>query len=108
MPYKNRKEQLKAQKEHYKKNKSKYTAQQRERRRKKREWLVEYKSTLSCECGENHPAVLDFHHDDDNKEIGVADAIHYCSIERVMKEIEKCIVVCSNCHRKLHWKDKQP
>lgn len=26
-------------------------------------------------------------------------------IERIEKEIKKCIVVCSNCHRKIHYKN---
>jgi hypothetical protein len=37
----------------------------RQRRKKIRSWFRELKATLKCaKCGENHPATLDFHHDD--------------------------------------------
>lgn len=29
------------------------------------------------------------------------------SKERILREIEKCVVICSNCHRKLHWKQRK-
>ena len=28
------------------------------------------------------------------------------SADRILKEIEKCVVVCSNCHKKIHWNQK--
>jgi hypothetical protein len=28
------------------------------------------------------------------------------SISKIKKEIKKCSVICSNCHRKLHWEEK--
>jgi hypothetical protein len=79
------------------------------RRKRLKKWLKELKSTLKCEkCGENHPGCLDFHHDDPNeKEISLSQAVAkkgWCE-ERMLEEIAKCTVLCSNCHRKLHWKD---
>lgn len=73
------------------------------RRAKIRAAIEQYKIGQSCSCGESHPACLDFHHNAGDKEINVADAIQ-CGwgIERLMREIKKCIVVCANCHRKLH------
>lgn len=90
---------------HYLANKDKYIQRQRDSRHLKRQWLEEYKKSLACEtCGENHPAVLDFHHNDNTaKDRGVADAIRFWSLKHVMEEIQKCQVLCSNCHRKLHW-----
>jgi len=78
----------------------------RAKRNKLREWIEEYKATLSCEhCGENHPATLDFHHRDPSiKEFGIQEAVSMrYSIERVQKEIEKCAVLCACCHRILHY-----
>lgn len=71
-------------------------------------WLREYKATLKCErCGENHPAALQFHHPDPSaKEGNIANRNSRWSIERVMKEIAKCIVLCANCHAKEHWNDR--
>ena len=70
-----------------------------------REWFVEYKSHLKCErCPESHHSCLDFHHEDPNeKEITISRAIaSRWSKDRIIKEIEKCSVLCANCHRKLH------
>lgn len=71
-----------------------------------RNWYKEYKSLLFCElCGENHPACLDFHHRSDEEKIkDISLMVTHCySIENILKEINKCTVLCSNCHRKLHW-----
>ena len=53
-----------------------------------------------CICGESEPCCLDFHHLHDKKfEIGYSMDV---TVENLMEEIEKCIVLCANCHRKLH------
>lgn len=68
-------------------------------------WLKEYKSRLSCViCGENTPICLDFHHKDkDTKEFTLGGIRrHGWGLEKMKKEIEKCIVLCSNCHKKIH------
>ena len=73
---------------------------------KKLQWFKEYKSNLACvSCGENHPATLDFHHrDPETKERGVSAMVYSgCSIENILEEAAKCDVLCSNCHRKLHY-----
>jgi hypothetical protein len=64
-----------------------------------------YKSTLSCKiCNESATCCLDFHHrDPSQKEFVLSDmANRGQSIKVIEKEIAKCIVLCSNCHRKLH------
>ena len=83
---------------------------ERVQRRKKqlRVWLSSYKATLSCQqCGEDHPATLDFHHRDPaTKDASIYEAIERrgWGKERILREIDKCDVLCSNCHRKTHWK----
>ena len=76
-------------------------------RQKKRDWLIEYKSTLLCEnCSyDKNPRVLHFHHKDkNNKRCNVGDMVGSgYSIESIKKEINKCIVLCSNCHQENHW-----
>lgn len=60
-----------------------------------------------CACGEKHIACLEFHHKDrTQKEGNLAYAFRSWSDERLAKEIEKCVVICSNCHRKLHWRER--
>lgn len=52
-------------------------------------------------CGTNDPDVLVFHHrNPEEKEMQVSD--YSRSKKRLMLEIEKCDVMCANCHIKLH------
>ena len=71
---------------------------------KAKQWLRDYKTTLKCSrCEENHPSCLDFHHVDGYKEVNVSSAPgRGWSVRRIKKEIEKCVVLCANCHRKEH------
>jgi len=71
-----------------------------------REYVLQYLSDKSCsQCPENHIAALDFHHRDPNqKEQSIARlSRNGISLDRIKKEIEKCDILCSNCHRKLHY-----
>ncbi len=52
-------------------------------------------------CGERDECCLDYHHiDPRTKKFNMSKPNH--GREAVWKEIEKCEIVCSNCHRKLH------
>ena len=50
------------------------------------------------------PAVFDFHHIQcHNKEFKIANELCKKTLsKKVVKEIQGCILICSNCHRKLH------
>jgi len=90
-------------KEYYKKRMRLYKRQQNK-------WYRDLKESLSCiKCGFSHPAVIDFHHrDPKDKEFTISVEIYNgFSIERIMKEIEKCDVLCSNCHRIEHWENEE-
>ena len=65
----------------------------------------EIKKKYGCSfCDEREPCVLDFHHVDPNtKEMSVSALASNKSKERLVNEINRCAVVCSNCHRKLHF-----
>ena len=94
------------QKNHYTNNKSTYKSKAKERKQSIKDWIKEYRSQLKCvKCGEDHPATLDFHHtDSDQKEKNVSMMVQESySKERILEEISKCIVLCSNCHRIHHW-----
>lgn len=80
----------------------------RERDKKQREeikrWLLEFKKTSKCiDCNETHIACLDFDHLE-NKTMDISDMKSY-SLQAVKNEIKKCVVRCSNCHRKRHWQE---
>lgn len=69
----------------------------------KRKILDTIKSERGCYfCFEATPICLDFHHRDmSEKEFTVSKHFHR-PISVLLAEIEKCEVICSNCHRKLH------
>ena len=91
--------------EHYLKNTKYYKEKAVRRKKELTAWLQQYKSSLKCsQCPESCWVCLDFHHKDPNeKECSLANALNRCwSPQRMMAEIAKCEVLCSNCHRKLH------
>ena len=76
----------------------------------KRQVVVNLKSGKCCEkCGDKRDYVLDFHHKDPSiKEDTIARMIsNNYRLEHTLKEIEKCIILCSNCHREFHYLEKE-
>lgn len=59
------------------------------------------------DCGVKYPFyVMDFdHRDPAEKEFTIAKMLSMGNVDKVEKEISKCDVVCSNCHRIRTWKD---
>lgn len=75
------------------------------RKKEYREWFDAFKKTLQCNrCPESDFRCLDFHHSDPSKkDITVSAAVSRgWSKDRILEEISKCEVICSNCHRKHH------
>ncbi|QGA80951.1 homing endonuclease associated repeat-containing protein [Candidatus Nanohalobium constans] len=96
--------QLSPYQRYYYKNREEEKSRTKERTKKLKKWFKSYKSNFECEkCGEDHRACLDFHHTE-NKEASVTDLVSRknTSKKRIKEEIEKCIVLCANCHRKEH------
>jgi transcription elongation factor Elf1 len=96
-------------KQHYLSNKKYYSDKAIKRKKQVRNEFNEYKKTLKCSfCPENDPVCLDFHHTDPTqKDRELADMVgRGIGMESLLKEVDKCIVLCSNCHRKLHAKLK--
>lgn len=55
-------------------------------------------------CGEDKYYLLDFHHlNQDDKEHELSRLIGDSKIEEFFNEIEKCALLCANCHREFHW-----
>ena len=80
-----------------------------ENKHKSREYIRSLKDSLKCyQCGEDHIAVLDFHHLDPlQKDGNVSTAwANGWSTKKIDDEIAKCVVLCSNCHRKHHWLER--
>lgn len=74
------------------------------RRSKVKKLLVEYKGGCCQFCGYNKSVKsLHFHHLDPNeKEFGVSMKGRTLAIETLKKEVDKCILLCANCHGELH------
>ena len=61
-------------------------------------------------CGYNKcPNALEWHHIGDDKGFNPGDILTkgtVSSLELYRQETKKCILVCANCHRELHWSDE--
>lgn len=70
--------------------------------------LTELKQTLSCQkCHENRYYLLEFHHRDPSlKNFEISEKIKL-PLDKIQEEIEKCDVLCANCHREWHYLEKQ-
>lgn len=79
------------------------------RRKKVREMAVQYKGGKCIFCGYNRCSqALDFHHiNSAGKDFGISDKGYTRSWQKVEEEIDKCVLVCANCHRELHVGIKQ-
>ena len=109
MPYADRQKRLEYSrswnKEYYRNNKSKELERVVKRKKEIGSWFIEYKSELSCEkCGEKKVACLDFHHiNGKNKDFNLGQVKSWgWGKEKIRKELSKCVVLCANCHRKIH------
>lgn len=93
---------------HYEKNQKVIIQKTKVVKAKERaKWYV-FKATLKCtNCGFSHIAALDFHHEDPStKEGSVHNFVSSGQFAKAYKEIEKCIVLCANCHRIHHHEDR--
>ena len=98
------------QKKHYQKKKDYYKNKAKESKGRVKEQFEELKKTLSCKiCGESHPATLDFHHKNpEEKEIIISQAVgRNWGWNSLKKEIDKCDVLCANCHREVHFNESR-
>jgi hypothetical protein len=98
-------EELTSQQRFYRKNKDRFRRNERQLIRKRKKWFQEYKRKYcSCErCEEEHPASLDFHYTEE-KQWNISVMVHRGhSVENIKEEMEKCVVLCANCHRKEHF-----
>ncbi len=75
------------------------------RRRKMKQILVKERGGKCERCTyDKCIQALHFHHrDPDKKSFGIAAKGHTRSLEKAQEEINKCILICANCHRKEHF-----
>jgi len=108
MPYKDEKKRKEYQKKWYSENREKEIKSALGRKwkhvNKMKEFVLADKLSKGCaKCDEKEPCCLDYHHTGDDKEVAIATALNQgWGKVRMQKEIDKCILVCANCHRKIH------
>lgn len=87
-------------KQHYNKNKKDYLQKNQIFLKTNQENLLRYLSDKKCtDCPESDSVVLEFDHLKD-KIAGISEKLKCWSWERLLTEIEKCEIVCCNCHRR--------
>lgn len=91
-------------KEHYARNRQKYIDAEARRKKarteKRMRLLIDYLMEHPCvDCGESDPMVLEFDHLEDKK-FCISNQFASRNWESILEEIEKCDVVCANCHRR--------
>ncbi len=63
--------------------------------------ILEHNKTQCCICGESAKCCLEFHHIKD-KLFNISQSVSHLPTSLFIKEINKCICVCKNCHSKIH------
>jgi hypothetical protein len=91
-------------KAHYAANRQRYIEAEARRKRARAEeriaFLIEFFRTHPCvDCGETDPLVLEFDHLRD-KHFNIGKQFSSRSWQKILEEMEKCDVVCANCHRR--------
>jgi len=74
------------------------------RRRELKQLSIAYKGGSCARCGYSKcVSALEFHHLDPNvKDFNPSQGGHTRSWERTKQELDKCVMVCANCHREIH------
>ena len=103
MPYKDPKKQKAAQHQHYLDNLDDYRNRTKKRRIVHKQRAIEYLGGKCIRCGYNRNwAALDLHHTNgDDKDLCISNIMHFSWV-KILKELEKCILLCANCHREEH------
>ena len=90
----------------YSENKDVQMQRVKDRKNKIRDEVRAYKESKPCmDCGKFYPhIVMDFdHREPQDKSYNISSVINGGSMKKIWSEIEKCDLVCSNCHRLRTW-----
>ena len=100
MPYRDPEKLKAAQQRYYLENKSKYSARNRAKNCLLRNKLIALKESTPCkDCGLQYPHyVMDFDHCRGTKLQNIGTGRNF-TLKTLTEEIDKCDIVCSNCHR---------
>ena len=102
MPYKDPEKRKEALRRWYGRHRDEQITRVKQQSGKIRTEVREYKESKPCaDCGQCYPYyVMDFDHVRGEKKANIADILNRsCSRAALKAEIDKCDLVCSNCHR---------
>lgn len=92
-------------KKHWDKHKIKWNKHYLKVQKERLEYFNAFKEAEKCKkCNENRYWLLDFHHIDPKLKTNLVKNMG--SLKTAKTEIEKCIVLCSNCHRDFHYQER--
>jgi len=88
------------------KNKDYIRDKQRESKRKRKLDAIEYLGLVCLDCGGSfHPTIYDFHHRNPIEKDKDPSKLLTLSWKRIIEELDKCDLLCANCHRLRHHKE---
>lgn len=94
----------KADKKYRENNRDKYNLRVKTKRVSTKIWAVEYKGGKCNHCdGVFHHSAFDFHHVDPETKESDLGLMMNLNIDKLKAELDKCILLCSNCHRVHHF-----
>jgi len=70
----------------------------------RKEQALEYMGNCCKKCGyDKCKSALEFHHlDETKKDFGISQDGNTRTWDQVKKELDKCVLLCANCHREIH------
>ena len=88
---------------HHDERTERHRAAQRKRRNERKELFVRYKGNKCYDCGNTYPlCCYDFHHLDERQKLfEIAPGLDR-ALGVLYEEVDKCVLLCSNCHRIRH------
>lgn len=76
-------------------------------RYQKKKAFIDSQKHCCAKCGDTRVYVLDFHHKDKDEKEFTIGKIKKGSLSLIQNEIDKCAVLCANCHREFHYLEKE-
>lgn len=103
MAYKNKDKEKISKQKHYVKHKEDYIRRSQEQKERITKIINDLKSEGCSLCGEKCIPCLEFHHlDPSQKDFNISQMKVKGNISKLQDEIAKCVLLCANCHRKVH------
>lgn len=74
-----------------------------ERWKKRKKEAINYMGGVCSDCNNSfHPAAFEFHHLNPSKKEYQWDKMRLISKDKMYTELDKCVMLCANCHRIRH------